>query len=483
MNCKVTIEITDGELAGQRFEFEEHDLFLFGRHSDDCHAALPNDSFASRHHFILEVNPPNARLRDLGSLNGTFVNGNKHGGRRPNEKPEEGQKRSYPEVDLKTGDEIRVGHTKMRLMVQEGTAQQSPQSSTVIMSDADQQDDAIQQVVTCQQCRQNVTEEIGAGREGEYVCDACREQLADSPLPHLQKLLHSAVKMVRPQSADESPSAEVTNYMMQQELGRGGMGVVYLGTHQETKQNVAIKMMLPKVAVSAHARKIFQRECHVLCQLNHPHIVNIIETGSAGNTFYFMMDYCNGGSLSDLQADGQGVSVQKSVLLTLQVLKGLAFAHQQGYVHRDIKPQNILLHTENGKTKARLADFGLAKNFEQVGFSGMTATGSVSGTLRFMAREQLTNFKYTEPVSDIWSLGASLYWALTGETPRHINEGQHPTDAILKGQIVPIQKRNPNISTNLASVIDKAVADDHTQRFQTANEMHAALCDLIDPKK
>ena len=118
MAGKVSLVVTAGPIRGQRFEFTEHDTFLFGR-GPDCHARLAsNDAASSRHHFILEVNPPQARLRDLGSLNGTHVNGVRHGGRRPSETPEEAAGRQGAEVDLADGDEIRVGATHLKVTIE-----------------------------------------------------------------------------------------------------------------------------------------------------------------------------------------------------------------------------------------------------------------------------------------------------------------------------------------------------------------------------
>src|SRR6266511_1474707 len=118
MPGRVTLLVTAGPIQGRRFEFTEHDTFLFGR-SPDCHAQLsPRDTSASRHHFLLEVNPPSARLRDLGSLNGTHVNGTRHGGRGRHETPEEAARRARPEVDLKDGDRIRVGATILTVAVE-----------------------------------------------------------------------------------------------------------------------------------------------------------------------------------------------------------------------------------------------------------------------------------------------------------------------------------------------------------------------------
>src|SRR6266702_2740358 len=117
MPGRVTLLVTAGPIQGRRFEFTQHDTFLFGR-SPDCHARLsPRDTSASRHHFLLEVNPPAARLRDLGSLNGTHVNGNRHGGRARDETPEQAAQRVQTEVDLRDGDRIRVGATILTLAV------------------------------------------------------------------------------------------------------------------------------------------------------------------------------------------------------------------------------------------------------------------------------------------------------------------------------------------------------------------------------
>ena len=117
MAGKVRLQVIEGVMQGQAFAFEEHDTFIFGR-MDDCHACLPDDEMVSRHHFIMEVNPPDARIRDLGSLNGTYVNGIKYGGREEGETPEEGSRREYPEVDMKDGDQIKVGGTVLTVYVE-----------------------------------------------------------------------------------------------------------------------------------------------------------------------------------------------------------------------------------------------------------------------------------------------------------------------------------------------------------------------------
>src|SRR5512137_3025952 len=117
MSGVVHIAVAEGALKGKTFAFSEHDTFIFGRMAD-CHCCLPDDQQVSRHHFLLEVNPPDACIRDFGSLNGTWVNGKKIGAREKGESPEEGQKRHYQEVDIKDSDEIEVGQTKLKIQVE-----------------------------------------------------------------------------------------------------------------------------------------------------------------------------------------------------------------------------------------------------------------------------------------------------------------------------------------------------------------------------
>jgi serine/threonine protein kinase len=161
--------------------------------------------------------------------------------------------------------------------------------------------------------------------------------------------------------------------------------------------------------------------------------------------------------------------------IMLQALEGLAFAHSKGVVHRDLKPSNILLSGTPAQPAAKLADMGLAKNFDKAGFSGMTVTGAFAGTPFYMPKEQLTNFKYVKPVTDVWSVGATFYNMLSGETPRDFPRGCDPMEVILRGEIVPMSRRGPSIPRGLAAILDKAILSSPKERFQDAAEMLAAM--------
>jgi eukaryotic-like serine/threonine-protein kinase len=189
-----------------------------------------------------------------------------------------------------------------------------------------------------------------------------------------------------------------------------------------------------------------------------------------------LMEFCEGGSVDNLMERRGGVlKLNEAGPLMLQALEGLAFAHQQNVVHRDLKPQNILLTGREGAWTAKVADLGMAKNFDKAGFSGMTATGSYAGTYPFMPREQVTNFKYVKPVSDVWAMGATLYNMLTNQYPRNFKRGDDHVEIILHGEIVSISKRLPGLQRNVAEVIDHALANKANDRYQNAGEFMQAL--------
>jgi len=214
--------------------------------------------------------------------------------------------------------------------------------------------------------------------------------------------------------------------------------------------------------------------------LRHQNLVEFLAHGSAGSGFYCVLEYCPGGSVFDLMTErGTSLTLAEAGQIVSQALAGLAYAHQQGFVHRDLKPQNILLTAKSGGT-AKVADFGLAKNFQKAGLSGMTVTGDVAGTFTFMPREQLVDFKYCKPVSDVWSAGATLYFMLTSTTPRDLPADRtKAAAAILHGPIVPIHQRVASIPDGIARVIDRALANDTRIRYQTAAEFRAALVKVL----
>jgi len=421
MSSKVQLQIKQGKDAGKIFPFIEHDTFVFGR-MPDCHACIPDDSQVSRHHFILEANPPQACLRDLGSLNGTWVNGKKFGAREKGETPEKGAKRRYPEVALKHGDRITVGQTELEVSVEQ--PKEPP--------------------------RHRVDPEAGD------ISLLSPEQLA--------RLIFG--------SPDQAPKLQIPDWKIEVEIGRGGFGAVYRARRTDDGKIIAVKVMLSRVDADDAAIEKFKREVAVTAKLQHPNIVRVQESGASGAVFYFVMEFCDGGSAWDLMLKNGGrLSLSQAKPIILGALSGLAYAHDKGVVHRDLKPQNILL----SEGEARLSDFGLSKSFQQAGLSGLSMTGSFAGTPYFMPREQITNFKYAKPASDVWGMGATIYNMLTGTFPYPFSKERDPIDVILNEEVVPIRKRDKSVPKSLAGILDRALAKKAKDRFQNASEFLAAI--------
>lgn len=192
------------------------------------------------------------------------------------------------------------------------------------------------------------------------------------------------------------------------------------------------------------------------------------------------MDLCSEGSLQSLLKERrQPLSPEEAIPLILDALDGIAFAHKRGIVHRDIKPENILLKLDGERTRALIADFGLAKNFELAGLSGLTATGMAAGTPRFMPREQLLRYRYVNPVSDLWSIAATLYYVLTGKLPREFPAHRDPMEVVLHGGSIPLSDRAPQLPKELCEVIDRTLSDEPDRRPQSAEELSTQLRSVV----
>jgi serine/threonine protein kinase len=249
--------------------------------------------------------------------------------------------------------------------------------------------------------------------------------------------------------------------------------VVYLARRVSDGQQVVIKALPARAAVNEQARQRFLREMEATRALRHKHIITLLDSGSSQGLFYVVLEYCEGGDVSSLMVSRGGkLSLAEARPLLLQTLKALAFAHSQGFVHRDLKPQNILLRGKAGQWSVRLADLGLVKNFEQAGLNGLTLTSEQLGTPFFMPHEQIKHFT---PASDVWAMGATCYYILTGSFPRHHDDARDQLNIILEAEAIPIRTRAAHIPRSIAQVIDRALAYDESARYQHAGEMYAAL--------
>lgn len=489
MPAQVRFRVVAGPTAGQEFVFAQRTTTIAGR-ADDCVPQIPESGthakLASRHHCLFDINPPDVRVRDLGSLNGTFVNGVQIGRRHVGQSPEQGSILELREKDLHDGDTVRIGDTLILVEVSalphSAPAPADPAFGGPVRSAPAQ---AAQKAV-CSVCGKDAGDLTGA-RHGKIICEECR---ADPP-SRVFELLSKA------QAGAESLFA-IRGYQPVRELGRGGQGVVYLARHEGTGEEVALKVLLAQVAVEKAAVYGFQREVASVAALRHPNVVRFRGSGADGGTFYFTSEYCAGGNVLDLMRRlGRTLTAEEAVPIAAQVLDGLAYAHSapipgraplegagapvglgipaRGLVHRDVKPPNILLTAPRPGAEAKLGDFGLAKAFDLAGLSGHTMTGSIGGTLSYMPRVQVLNYRFVKPEVDVWACAASLYFMLTGSTPRTFPKGQDSVNVVLKTAAVPIRERDSLIPPRLAAVIDEALVDKPRIMVTSAAQLAAAL--------
>ncbi|HEV2717522.1 MAG TPA: protein kinase, partial [Terriglobales bacterium] len=426
-----TLRVTAGPYMGREFTFDHHDTFLIGR-SESAHLYLPEDKFFSRHHCLLEIAPPRCFLRDLGSTNGTFVNGQR-----------------VPEAFLRSGDRIQGGQTVLEVDVQVEQPAQVDDSEAPTVS----QPSLV--LVECANCgRRETTEASGTNEVFTFVCEECREELKRRPQP-------------------------VPGYEMIKMLGRGGMGCVMLARDEKSGLSVAIKTLLPEVAVTQQALKRFMREIEVAAALDHPNIVRFIESGTHNGAVFLVTEYVEGLDAARL-ADAQGgkLPYRQAIDIISQALDALAYAHGKNYIHRDIKESNILTTGVAPNLTAKLTDFGLAKSFTNSGMSGITMAGDMAGTFAYMPPEQIKDFRNVRPTSDIYAIGMTAYSLLSGDTALDVDPTQGmagTVKAIFENPIVPLRQRAPEVPERLAEVIERALCKDPSDRWQSAAAMRTAM--------
>ena len=268
----------------------------------------------------------------------------------------------------------------------------------------------------------------------------------------------------------ELQSALAGEYSIQRELGRGGMGVVYLARDVQLDRDVAIKVLPPHLARSAASRERFIREARTAAGLSHPHIVPIHRVGEAGGFVFFVMSFVEGETLGERLRTRGPLPPAEATRVLREVAWALAYAHGRGIVHRDVKPDNILL--EAGTGRALVTDFGIAHVDAHEEF--LTDAGKIMGTAHFMSPEQGAN----EPVdgrSDIYALGVVGFLAVSGKLP--FDAGNVPALLLRQATEAPpgVTAIAPGVPATLAAVIDRCLARDPEARFPDGETLAAAL--------
>ena len=470
--ARLTLEVIKGPHKGRIFSFQEHDSFIVGR-SEQAHFQLPKkDSHFSRIHFLIEFNPPHCRLMDMQSTNGTLVNGTK-----------------VAKSDLKDGDLIQGGTTTIRVAIERAAGRESALPETVTYRGAHtavappapitpigdvtgartaglpapgvvsgSQPEVGSPSSSCRACGATIPGPGEGSRDGEprsggrSLCPACRRLIESQPQP-------------------------IAGYEIIRELGRGGMGIVSLARRTSDDFLIALKTVIPDVAATLEDIEKFLREARILFDLDHPHIVRCIDLGESTGHVYFAMEYVTGRDAHQLVRQAGGpLPVGRAVRLTCQMLDALAYAHARRFVHRDIKPSNLLVSGAGAEESLKLADFGLARVYQSSRLSGLTITGDIQGTPAFMPPEQITRYRDVLPTSDIYSVGATLYYLLTRkyvyDFPKRV---ELRILKILEEDPVPIRSRRADLPEPLAEIIDRCLAREPGDRFPDAESLSDSL--------
>jgi predicted Ser/Thr protein kinase len=261
-------------------------------------------------------------------------------------------------------------------------------------------------------------------------------------------------------------------YRLEARIGTGGMSSVYRAADETLERPVAIKLMNREIATDSDQLERFRREARAVAQLSHPHIVGVIDYGEDQGRPYIVLEYVEGETLKERIRRKGELDVSEAVAYAIEISRALGCAHARHIVHRDVKPQNVLIDEEGS---AKVTDFGIARSLDD---DGLTADGRVLGTTDYVSPEQALGHDVTGQ-SDLYSLGIVLYEMLTGSVPF---KGENQVAVAMKHvreELPDVQTLRPEVSASLAAVIDRATAKDLHERYRSDEELIADLEDVL----
>ena len=271
-----------------------------------------------------------------------------------------------------------------------------------------------------------------------------------------------------------SPVGALLNerYRIDEPIGRGGMSTVYKAFDTTLERPVAIKMMHRDVARDADQLERFRREAKAIAKLSSPYVVGVIDAGEEDHAPYIVLEYVEGETLKERIRRLRRLPVPEAVAYAIEVGRGLQAAHDRGIVHRDVKPQNVLLDEDGA---ARVTDFGIARSLSE---EGLTADGRVLGTTDYVSPEQALGHSVT-PQSDLYSLGVVLFEMLTGDVPFHGENQVAVAMHHVRDDMPDVRAARPQVSSALGAIVDRATAKSLDDRYPDCAELIADLEDAL----
>ncbi len=472
--------ILNGHHRGHPIEFAAPRTFVIGRSASSDVQLY--DVKLSRRHCAFKVDNDAVQFKDLGSVNGTFLNGTQ-----------------VAQGFLNHGDILRLGDIDMQIGIDrtEPVPFESPMLSSgarhadpMLSSSAARRGDplsssAVARGNTAPPTGPAVARPLSASHSGERpragpnypqpvatgpVCEVCRQVI---PPDEVANAAHRKGRYVCARC--RGPRVQIPGYVLGRCLGEGAMGAVFEAQAQNGAI-VAIKVLKIQGDVSEEDRARFIREAETTAALNHPNVVRILNYGQAGPALYLIMEFIRGESLKK-RIDRLGpLPVPVALHITRQIGSALEHARTRQIVHRDVKPENILVNEEG---LAKLTDFGLAKSVANVGRSGLTRPGEGMGTLPYMPPEQIEDALTANHTSDIYSLGATLYHMLTGKKPFSAKSNMDFFMKILHEDPPPIADFRQDVPPIVINMVAKCMKKKKEDRYQTAQELVGAIGYLL----
>jgi serine/threonine-protein kinase len=436
----VVLRVSQGPHAAEEYLIDRDGAFTVGR-SSRVQFPMINDLVLSREHFLVENHPPLCHLIDLGSTNGTKVNGLR-----------------VERVVLRQGDVISAGN------------------SEIVVHFLEEPDDS-RDFATCAGCGgwipiesssarpANVLQEA-ANQSDVWLCEACQERRLKYPKTD-------------------------PDYLIEEWIGGGGMGEVFRARQLSRNRPVAIKMISSQSALREKASRYFRREIEVLRDLlmpsggGHPSVVAFYEIYEVDFQFQLVMEYVDGKTALDWIAGlGRPLPVSSGAQIGRQVLLALDYAHSKGYVHRDVKPSNLLIMGPVHRPRVKLTDFGLAKSFAETGgLNTMTRQGDIGGSIGFISPDHIREFSNIREPADIYCAAVTLFYLLTGKYPYLGFDPRRPDsyELILEHPPVPLRAFRPDAPEGLERALARALQKRPRDRWKSAHAMAEALRPFASP--
>jgi serine/threonine protein kinase len=319
--------------------------------------------------------------------------------------------------------------------------------------------------------------ELAAEHNGRAVVPSAVGPLVESPKAADAKAAAKPLSRTVSALGTRPPglsALKIADYEFRELLGKGALGAVYKAVRKRDSQPVAVQIVPAGAAVTAYQRSRLVRELAPVLRLRHPNIVALLESGWTENTAYLVMENCEGGNLGQLMSHRGGkLPLAEARPLMSQCLDALQHAHLRHVVHGNLKPRSILLAPSPRGPIAKIADFWRTVVSDLLGASTISNSHSPIEDYQWVARERLTAAHQCRPLSDLWSLAAIFYYALTGRFPRDFRAG-NPIETILTAEHVPMRGADGAVPPAVADVIDRALQTNPNHRFRTASEMKLA---------